>query len=307
LKKESVIRIATRASQLALWQSRFVASKLIALNPDLRIEFIEITTEGDRVLDMSLSKIGGKGLFIKELEVALLESRADLAVHSMKDLPNAISPEFCIASILGREDARDVLVTSNGYDLTTLPAGATVGTSSLRRRSQILALRRDLNIRDLRGNVTTRLEKQQSGQYDAIVLAAAGLKRLGLISEKCAYLGLDELVPAVGQGAIGVEVCTARTDVQSLVAPLNCESSANCVKAERSMNKILNGSCQVPIGGHAVIKNDKLVLTGVVASIDGQLLINRRLAAPKSDAERLGETLANRLIEAGADKILSAV
>ena len=307
MKKESVIRIATRASQLALWQSRFVASKLIALNPDLRIEFVEITTEGDRVLDMSLSKIGGKGLFIKELEVALLESRADLAVHSMKDLPNAISPEFCIASILGREDARDVLVTSNGYDLTTLPAGATVGTSSLRRRSQILALRRDLNIRDLRGNVTTRLEKQQSGQYDAIVLAAAGLKRLGLISTKCGYFGLDELVPAVGQGAIGVEVCTARTDVQSLVAPLNCESSANCVKAERSMNKILNGSCQVPIGGHAVIKNDKLVLTGVVASIDGQLLINRRLAAPKSDAERLGETLANRLIEAGADKILSAV
>jgi hydroxymethylbilane synthase len=307
LKKERVIRIATRTSQLALWQSHFVASKLIAFNPDLRVEFIKITTEGDKVLDRSLSKIGGKGLFIKELEVAMLDGKADLAVHSMKDLPNAISPDFSIGAILKREDARDVLVTNEGYNLATLPFGATVGTSSLRRRSQILALRGDLKICDLRGNVTTRLEKQKEGQYDAIVLAAAGLKRLELISSRCSYFDLDELVPAVGQGAIGVEICAERYDIQSLVAPLNCNESADCVRAERSMNKFLNGSCQVPIGGHAIIYNDKLVLTGVVASIDGQVLINQRLEGSKGDAEELGENLANRLIEAGADEILAVV
>jgi hydroxymethylbilane synthase len=307
LKKERVIRIATRASQLALWQSHFVASKLIALNPDLRIEFIKIITEGDRVLDMSLSKIGGKGLFIKELEVAMLEGKADLAVHSMKDLPNSLSSDFCIGAILKREDSRDVLVTNEGNTLSTLPVGATVGTSSLRRRSQILALRGDLNICDLRGNVTTRLEKQKDGQYDAIVLAAAGLKRLELISSSCSYFDLDELVPAVGQGAIGIEIRAEGDDIQSLVAPLICDESADCIRAERSMNKLLNGSCQVPIGGHAVIEKDMLVLTGVVASIDGQVLIKQRLEGPKSAAEELGAKLAYRLIEAGADEILAAV
>jgi len=298
------LRIATRASQLALWQTRHVADLLTAQNPRLVIELLPITTEGDRILDRPLARIGGKGLFIKELEVALLEDRADIAVHSMKDVPAELPDELHIAAILEREDPADVLVSATGVTLAELPAGSRVGTSSLRRRSQLLERRPDLAIADLRGNVPTRLGRLASGQYDAIVLAAAGLVRLGLLSGQCRRLGIDEVLPAVGQGAIGIECRRDDGRVNALVALLADADTADCVGAERAMNAMLGGSCQVPIAGHARIRDGELVLNGLVASVDGSEMVRQTARGPRGEATRIGRELGQALLAAGAADIL---
>ena len=299
-----VVRIATRASELALWQSRHVAAELEAAWPGLTIELVPITTTGDRILDRPLAAIGGKGLFIKELEVALFEGRADFAVHSMKDVPWELPEELHIPVILAREDARDVLFSAAGSALLDLPQGARVGTSSLRRRSQLLALRPDLELLDLRGNVPTRIGRLAHGDYDAIVLAAAGLKRLGLFSAGACALSTEDMLPAVGQGAIGIECRRGDLQVERLIAPLHDTSTAVCVAAERAMNARLGGSCTVPVAGHALLDGQNLRLRGLVAAVDGEELVRQTASGAASEAERIGNALGQALLAAGADRIL---
>lgn len=299
-----VVRIATRASELALWQSRHVAAELEAAWPGLTIELVPITTAGDRILDRPLAAIGGKGLFIKELEVALFEGRADFAVHSMKDVPWELPEELHIPVILAREDARDVLFSAAGSALLDLPQGARVGTSSLRRRSQLLALRPDLELLDLRGNVPTRIGRLAHGDYDAIVLAAAGLKRLGLFSAGACALSTEDMLPAVGQGAIGIECRRGDLHVERLIAPLHDTSTAVCVAAERAMNARLGGSCTVPVAGHALLDGQNLRLRGLVAAVDGEELVRQTASGAASEAERIGNALGQALLAAGADRIL---
>lgn len=299
-----VVRIATRASELALWQSRHVAAELEAAWPGLTIELVPITTTGDRILDRPLAAIGGKGLFIKELEVALFEGRADFAVHSMKDVPWELPEELHIPVILAREDARDVLFSAAGSALLDLPQGARVGTSSLRRRSQLLALRPDLELLDLRGNVPTRIGRLAHGDYDAIVLAAAGLKRLGLFSAGACALSTEDMLPAVGQGAIGIECRRGDLQVERLIAPLHDTSTAVCVAAERAMNARLGGSCTVPVAGHALLDGQNLHLRGLVAAVDGEELVRQTASGAASEAERIGNALGQALLAAGADRIL---
>lgn len=299
-----VVRIATRASELALWQSRHVAAELEAAWPGLTIELVPITTTGDRILDRPLAAIGGKGLFIKELEVALFEGRADFAVHSMKDVPWELPEELHIPVILAREDARDVLFSAAGSALLDLPQGARVGTSSLRRRSQLLALRPDLELLDLRGNVPTRIGRLAHGDYDAIVLAAAGLKRLGLFSAGACALSTEDMLPAVGQGAIGIECRRGDLHVERLIAPLHDTSTAVCVAAERAMNARLGGSCTVPVAGHALLDGQNLRLRGLVAAVDGEELVRQTASGAASEAERIGNALGQALLAAGADRIL---
>ena len=299
-----VVRIATRASELALWQSRHVAAELEAAWPGLTIELVPITTTGDRILDRPLAAIGGKGLFIKELEVALFEGRADFAVHSMKDVPWQLPEELHIPVILAREDARDVLFSAAGSALLDLPQGARVGTSSLRRRSQLLALRPDLELLDLRGNVPTRIGRLTHGDYDAIVLAAAGLKRLGLFSAGACALSTEDMLPAVGQGAIGIECRRGDLQVERLIAPLHDTSTAVCVAAERAMNARLGGSCTVPVAGHALLDGQNLRLRGLVAAVDGEELVRQTASGAASEAEHIGNALGQALLAAGADRIL---
>ena len=300
----TLVRIATRASELALWQSRHVAAALEAAWPGLKTELVPMTTTGDRILDRPLALIGGKGLFIKELEVAMLEGRADIAVHSMKDVPWELPEELHLAAILRREDPRDVLLSASGQSLDLLPHGARVGTSSLRRRSQLLALRPDLNLLDLRGNVPTRLGRLQQGDYDAIVLAAAGLKRLGLYGATAHALSAEHMLPAVGQGAIGIECRRGDTDIETLLAPLHDEQTACCVRAERAMNARLGGSCTVPVAGHAELLDGQLQLRGLVAAVDGKDIVRHTASGSSSDAERIGDQLGQALLGAGADRIL---
>ena len=300
----TVVRIATRASELALWQSRHVAAALEAAWPGLGTELVPLTTSGDRILDRPLALIGGKGLFIKELEVAMLEGRADIAVHSMKDVPWELPDELHIAAILSREDPRDVLLSTNAWSVDALPHAGRVGTSSLRRRSQLLALRPDLELLDLRGNVPTRLGRLAQGDYDAIVLAAAGLKRLGLYGEGACALSVEHMLPAVGQGAIGIECRRDALDIESLIAPLHDQVSACCVRAERAMNARLGGSCTVPVAGHAEIVGGQLQLRGLVAAVDGDDIVRQTASGPSMDAERIGDELGRALLAAGADRIL---
>lgn len=300
----TLVRIATRASELALWQSRHVAAALEAAWPGLVTELVPMTTTGDRILDRPLALIGGKGLFIKELEVAMLEGRADIAVHSMKDLPWALPDEFQLAAILRREDPRDVLLSANAHTLAALPRGARVGTSSLRRRSQLLAARPDLELLDLRGNVPTRLGRLQRGDYDAIVLAAAGLKRLGLYGDTAHALAAAEMLPAVGQGAIGIECRRNAADLETLLAPLHDEPTACCVRAERAMNARLGGSCTVPVAGHAELHDGTIDLRGLVAAVDGRDIVRQTASGPATDAEQIGDHLGQALLSAGADRIL---
>ena len=304
MSQPDVLRIATRASELALWQSRHVAAALEAAWPGLRTELVPMTTTGDRILDRPLAAIGGKGLFIKELEVAMLEGRADLAVHSMKDVPFELPDELGLAAILEREDPRDVLVSPGGVALADLPRGARVGTSSLRRRSQLAALRPDLQLLDLRGNVPTRLGRLAQGDYDAIVLAAAGLKRLGLLTAAGRALATGEMLPAVGQGAIGIECRRGDAVIERLIAPLHHGRTARCVEAERAMNARLGGSCTVPVAGHAVIDGDTLSLQGLVAAVDGAQLVRQTAHGPTDAAARIGDGLGSALLAAGADRIL---
>lgn len=300
----TTVRIATRKSPLALWQAEHVANRLRAIHPEIRIELVKMVTQGDKILDTPLARIGGKGLFVKELEQGLLEGRADLAVHSMKDVPAELPTGLHLAAILEREDARDAFVSRRYPSLADLPQRARIGTSSLRRQSQLKGLRPDIITLPLRGNVGTRLEKLDSDELDGIILAAAGLIRLNLANRITEHLSADISLPAVGQGAIGIECRTDDKTIHELIKPLHDESTAWCVKAERAFNGRLNGGCQVPIAGFAERFADRLVLRGLVASLDGQTLIRGRAEAPVHQAENLGEAVAEELLNRGADRLL---
>ena len=304
MARRSRVRIATRASQLALWQSNHVAERLTELDPSLETELVPITTAGDRILDTPLQAAGGKGLFIKELEVALVERRADIAVHSMKDVPAALPDGLHLPVILDRADPRDVLLSTHHYALDELPRGCRIGTSSLRRKSQLLAQRSDLEVHDLRGNVPTRVKKLEAGDFDAIVLAAAGLLRLGLLHHDCVYLEADVMLPAVGQGAIGIECRAGDTQIEAMICELNDPHTSLCVSAERAMNATLGGNCHVPVAGYAYIEGEALTLMGLVASVDGRDVVRDTATGSRKDAERIGVALGETLLAAGADRIL---
>ncbi len=301
------IRIATRKSPLALWQANFVKSSLHSLHPELTVELIAMTTRGDRMLDAPLAKIGGKGLFVKELEHAILEGRADIAVHSMKDVPMEFPKGLHLAVICERGDPRDAFVSNNFKSLLSLPVGACVGTSSLRRQCQLKALRADLQIADLRGNVGTRLEKLDDGQYQAIILATAGLVRLGLESRIAEHISVTDCLPAGGQGAVGIECRSDDERVQQLLKPLHHEDTGFRVTAERAVNSRLNGGCQVPIACFAELDKDQLYLRGLVADVDGQTVLRSEIRGSTVNAASLGTTVAEDLLAQGADKILAAL
>jgi len=299
--------IATRRSRLALWQAAHVKRRLEELYPALRVELLPLSTQGDELLEVRLDKVGGKGLFVKELEAALSDGRADLAVHSMKDVPAALPEGFALAAILAREDPRDALVSNRYASLDALPADGVVGTSSLRRAAQIAERHPALRIRTLRGNVETRLAKLDRGEYDAIVLAAAGLKRLGLEGRIRALLDPARSLPAAGQGALGIECLAARGDIVGLVAPLAHADTAACVRAERAVSRALGGSCSVPLGAYAEITAGRLRLEAVVAAPDGRRVARAREEGDREDADALGERVAQTLRSRGASEILAAL
>ncbi|MGY0218438.1 hydroxymethylbilane synthase [Endozoicomonadaceae bacterium StTr2] len=301
------VRIATRKSALALWQAEYVKARLEFFHPDLEVELVAMTSRGDRILDAPLAKIGGKGLFVKELETAMLENRADIAVHSMKDVPMEFPEGLGLAVICEREDPRDAFVSNTFNSIDELPEGAVVGTSSLRRQCQLMADRPDLKIRFLRGNVNTRLAKLDAGEYDAIILAAAGLIRLEMADRIRNYISTEQSLPAGGQGAVGIECRTDDAGMLELLKPLHHEKTASCVLAERAMNKRLNGGCQVPIGGFAVLEGENIYLRGLVGSPDGETMLRSEVRGPAAQAEQLGIQVAESLLEQGADKILQAV
>lgn len=296
--------IATRESALALWQAKHVSALLSALYPGLGVQLLGMTTRGDQILDTTLSKIGGKGLFVKELELALEQGRADLAVHSMKDVPMELPAGFALAAIGEREDPRDAFVSNRYRNLSELPPGALVGTSSLRRESQLRARYPHLRVAPLRGNVGTRLRRLDEGQFDAILLAAAGLKRLGLEHRISVLLDPEQSLPAAGQGALGLEIRSERDDLKKLLAPLNHDATALRVRAERAMSRALGGSCQVPLGAYAVLQDGVLLLRGFVASPDGHEFIEDSVSGPTDSPESLGDSLAEKLLARGAGAIL---
>ena len=304
---EKTLKIATRQSPLALWQANYVKDRLQQLYPDLIIELVPMVTKGDVILDSPLAKIGGKGLFVKELENALLTKEADIAVHSMKDVPMQFPEGLGLAVICQREDPRDAFVSHSYRTFAELPQGAVVGTSSLRRQCQLKALRPDLDIRSLRGNVGTRLSKLDNGDYDAIILASAGLIRLGLADRIASFIDVEQSLPAAGQGAVGIECRTDDMQVQALLAPLADAETTYCVRAERAMNNHLQGGCQVPIGGYAVLQQGQLYLRALVGDIDGSRIIRAEGKSPVENAEALGVQIAEQLLAQGADKILQAI
>ena len=304
---DRVIRIATRKSALALWQAEYVKAQLEAAHPGIQVELVPMSTQGDKILDTPLAKIGGKGLFIKELEIAMQEGRADIAVHSMKDVPVEFPDGFGLHAICPRENPFDAFVSNHYQQLSDLPLNATVGTSSLRRQCQLRKLRPDLIIKDLRGNVNTRLAKLDAGEYDAIILAAAGLIRLGMQSRIKQQISAELSLPAVGQGAVGIECRNDDSELIALLAPLNHAQTATRVSAERAMNARLNGGCQVPIGSFAEIEHDKLTLRGLVGSPDGQTLLYACASGPLTDAIALGQQVADNLLSQGAGAILQAL
>lgn len=301
------LRIATRKSALALWQAEYVKARLEQAHPGLKVSLVPMVSRGDKLLDAPLAKIGGKGLFVKELETALLENEADIAVHSMKDVPMDFPAGLGLYCICEREDPRDAFVSNTYASLDALPAGSVVGTSSLRRQAQLLARRPDLKIQFLRGNVNTRLAKLDAGEYDAIILAAAGLIRLGFEARIRSSLSAEDSLPAGGQGAVGIECRTADSDLHALLAPLHHPETALRVTAERALNKHLNGGCQVPIACYALLEGDQLWLRGLVGQPDGGLLLRAEERAASSDAEALGVRVAEALLAQGADAILKAV
>ncbi len=303
----NIVRIATRKSPLALWQAEHVRDALLAMHPGLKIELLKMTTQGDKILDSPLSKIGGKGLFVKELEQGLLENRADIAVHSMKDVPAEFPSGLHLAVVLAREDERDAFVSNAYVTLESLPQGARVGTSSLRRQCQLSARRPDLKILTLRGNVNTRLAKLDAGEYDAIILASAGLLRLNMADRITQYMAPDISLPAVGQGAIGIECRENDERIHALLAMLNDEPTSIRVTAERAMNRRLEGGCQVPIAGHAVLHGSNLTLRGLVGRPDGSEMVRGEISGPQRDAEALGIKLADDLLARGAAAILKDV
>ncbi len=304
---EKTLKIATRQSPLALWQANYVKDRLQQQYPDLTVELVPMVTKGDVILDSPLAKIGGKGLFVKELENALLNKEADIAVHSMKDVPMQFPEGLGLAVICQREDPRDAFVSHSYRTFAELPQGAVVGTSSLRRQCQLKALRPDLDIRSLRGNVGTRLSKLDNGDYDAIILASAGLIRLGLADRIASFIGVEQSLPAAGQGAVGIECRTDDVQVHALLAPLADAETTYCVRAERAMNNHLQGGCQVPIGGYAVLQQGQLYLRALVGDIDGSRIIRAEGKSAVENAEVLGVQIAEQLLAQGADKILQAI
>ncbi len=302
--KNNTLRIATRKSPLALWQAHYVRDRLLAAHADLAVEIVEMRTQGDRILDTPLAKVGGKGLFVKELEQAMLDDRADIAVHSMKDVPAVLPHGLHISAICPREDPRDAFVSNRHASLDALPEGARVGTSSLRRQCQLRARRPDLDIQDLRGNVNTRLAKLDAGDYDAIILAAAGLLRLDMGARIRESLGPEITLPAVGQGAVGIECRADDARVNALLAPLDDADTAVRVRAERAMNHRLEGGCQVPIAGFAQLEKNVLLLQGLVGRVDGSEIVRGDIAGAPHDAEELGRVLAEDLLARGAASIL---
>ncbi len=301
------LKIATRQSPLALWQAEHIRARLEALHADLTVELVTFVTQGDKILDTPLAKIGGKGLFVKELEAALLDGRADLAVHSMKDVPMALPEGLTLAVICEREDPLDAFVSNTYASFDDLPQGAKVGTSSLRRKCQILKARPDLEIIDLRGNVGTRLSKLDAGNYDAIILASAGLKRLELADRIRHTLDPVVSLPAVGQGALGLECREDDQAVLDLILPLMHDESNVCVRAERAFNAYLEGGCQVPIAGYATLQGGQLTIEGRVGSVDGATLLQVNLKGQPEDAEKLGVQLAQELLALGAGELLKAL
>lgn len=299
--------IATRASRLALWQAEHVRDRLRTLYPDCTVELLTLTTRGDQILDRTLSKVGGKGLFVKELETALLDGRADLAVHSLKDVPVDLQAPFELCAVLERADPRDALVSNDYASLADLPAGAVVGTSSLRRESQIRQRYPHLQVKPLRGNLDTRLGKLDRGEYAAIVLAAAGLQRLGLGSRIRSLLEPADSLPAAGQGALGIEIRDDRDDLRTWLAPLVSQDTSACVVAERAVSRTLGGSCQVPLAAYAVLDGDTIVLRALVASPDGKHMIRAQHSGPIAQARQIGEAAAQELLANGAAAILAAL
>ncbi|WP_447970752.1 hydroxymethylbilane synthase [Nitrospira sp. M1] len=305
--RRSSLVIGTRGSRLALWQAEWVKSQLQQIAPEVSVSLQRIQTSGDKILDVPLAKIGGKGLFVKEIEDALLKGEIDVAVHSMKDVPSVLPDGLAIVCVPEREDPRDAWVCRDGTSLQDLRRGATIGTSSLRRQAQILHHRADFDIQMLRGNLDTRLKKLQEGKYDAIILAAAGLRRLGWSQEISEYLPPDVCLPAIGQGALGLEGRTDDTFLKDLMVQLEDGPSRATVNAERAFLTRLEGGCQVPIAGYAVLQNNQLSLDGLIASVDGKRYIRDTISGSCDDAETLGVELADRLLAAGGQPILQEI
>lgn len=304
---DRIIRIATRKSPLALWQAEHVAKQLQMAHPGLAVELVKMTTRGDKILDAPLAKIGGKGLFVKELELGMLAGEADIAVHSMKDVPVEFPDGLHLSVIMSREDPFDALVSNRYSSLAQLPDDARIGTSSLRRQCQIKQLLPDCKILPLRGNVNTRLAKLDAGDFDAIILAAAGLKRLGMADRISERIDKNSSLPAIGQGAIGIECRSEDAYINALLAPLNNQNTSICVAAERAMNERLQGGCQVPIAGFAELDNDCLEMAGLVGSPDGRLMYKSQQTATAASAEALGIAIAEDLLAQGADEVLQAL
>ena len=299
--------IASRESMLAMWQAEHIKGRLKALYPDCEVEILSMTTRGDQILDRTLSKIGGKGLFIKELEQALQDGRADLAVHSIKDVPMELPEGFALAAIGERASPFDAFVSNQYARLEEMPEGAIVGTSSLRREAQLRAKLPHLTIKPLRGNVQTRLSKLDNGDYDAVILAAAGLQRLGLDGRIREILSPADSLPAAGQGALGIEIAARRTDLADILRPLNHEETAACVTAERALARALGGSCQVPLAAYCVMEDGLLTLNGLVGHPDGSVIIEASAQAPAAYADALGRAVAKRLADDGAEELIAAV
>ena len=299
------IRIATRKSPLALWQANFVKQQLMTIHRDLTVELIPMVTKGDVLLDSPLSKIGGKGLFVKQLEQAIIDNEADIAVHSIKDIPAQFPTGLTLATICQRDDVRDAFISNQYQCLDDLPDGAIIGTSSLRRQCQLRAKYPHLIIKDLRGNVGSRLSKLDNQEYDGIILAAVGLKRLGLQERIKQYIDTDLILPAVGQGAVGIETRINDETILHLLAPLDDKNSRICIQAERAMNHALQGGCQVPIACQSLLTNNLLTLNGLVGSLDGSTIIKVSVTGAATEAESLGKKLAVKLLAKGADKILA--
>jgi hydroxymethylbilane synthase len=304
---QQVLRIGTRGSALALWQAHHVAARIAALPGAPPTEIVEIHTQGDHVLDVPLSQVEGKAFFTKEIEEALLAGRVDLAVHSLKDLPTELPTGLALGAVLEREDPRDVLLTRDGSRFEDLPPGAVVGTSSLRRRALLARWRPDVELSELRGNVGTRVRKLDEGHYDAIVLAAAGVKRLGLEERISEYLPVDRVPPAVAQGAVAVEVRDGDARVLAVVGRLNDAATRAAAEAERALLNTLEGGCQVPVGALAAIEEGKLALRATICSLDGARSVSGRRAGPVADAAAIGRALANDLLGEGGDAILAAI
>jgi hydroxymethylbilane synthase len=302
-----LIKIGTRASLLAVTQSTWVKDQIEKQYPGTTVELVKITTKGDKILDVPLAKVGGKGLFVKEIEDALLDGRVDLAVHSMKDVPAELPEGLQVAIVPEREIPQDAFISVKYKTVDDLPRGATIGTSSLRRKSQLACLRPDLQIKDLRGNLDTRLRKLDEGEFDAIILAGAGLNRLGLQERITSLFTAEQMLPAIGQGSLGIELRMADTELLDGMQFLHHAQTAVAVAAERAFLLRLEGGCQVPIGGHAVVTGDTVSLTGLIADIDGKVILREEASGPATEAEKLGVALADRLLADGGKAILDEV